>query len=78
MFNIQVKIRELPFKFHQEHDGWLMIMLGNVDYSVNELIRLNRVQCYQHILFYLDIFDAGGRTLDRRYLTKRPTGTTWS
>jgi hypothetical protein len=55
-----------------------MIMLGNVGYLVDELICLNWVQCYQQVLFYSDIFDAGGRTLDRKYLTKRPTGAKWS
>jgi hypothetical protein len=55
-----------------------MIILGNVGYLVDKLICLNQVQCHQQELFYLDIFDAGGRTLDRQYLTKRPTGTTWS
>ncbi len=78
MFNIWVKIRDFPLKSPREHDGWLMIMLGNAGYSVDELICLNRVQCHQKELFYLDIFDAGGRRLDRRYLTKRLTGTTWS
>jgi hypothetical protein len=47
MFNIQVEIRELALKFPQEHDGWLMIMLENVGYLVDELICLNRVQCHQ-------------------------------
>jgi hypothetical protein len=78
MFNILVKIRELslPLKFPREHDGWLMIsMLENVGYLVDELICLNWVQCHQQVLFYLDIFDAGGRMLDRGYLTKRLTGT---
>jgi hypothetical protein len=78
MFIIRVEIRELPLKFPWEHDGWLMIMLDNVGYLVDKLICLKRVQCHQQVLFYLDIFDAGGRTLDRQYLTKWTIGTMWS
>ncbi len=43
------------------------------------MVRLNRVQCYQQVLFYYsDIFDRRGRSLDRRYQTKRPVGEKWS
>jgi hypothetical protein len=75
IFNIPVEIRELTLKFPWEHDGWLMIMLKNVGYLVDKLICLNQVYCHQQVLLYLDIFDAGGRMLGRRYLTKRLTGT---
>ncbi len=52
MFNIRVKIRELPLKFPREHDGWLMIMPGNVCYLVDKLICLNSLQCHQQALFF--------------------------
>ncbi len=65
MFDIRVEIEELPLKPPREHDGWIMLLLENADYLDDELIRLNRVPCYQKAFFYSDIFDAGGRTLDR-------------
>jgi hypothetical protein len=78
MFILCVKIRELSLKFSRDHGGWLMDMLENVGYLVDKLICLNRVQCHQQALFYSDIFDAGGKPLDRQYLTKWPTGLMWS
>ncbi len=46
------------------NDGWLMIMLENVGYLVDERICLNRVGCHQQVILYSNIFDAGGRSLD--------------
>jgi hypothetical protein len=70
MFDICVEIKELPLKPPWEHDGWIMLLLEKADYLDDKLIRLNCVRCYQQAIFYSDIFDARGRTLDRRYLTK--------
>ncbi len=62
----------------QDHDDWLMLIFVNVGYSNDELIWLNRVRCHQHILFYSNIFNAGGRAIDRRYLAKQLSQQAWS
>jgi hypothetical protein len=51
MFNIRVEIKGLPLKPPREHDGWIMLLLEYADYSDDELIRLNRIQCYQQAFF---------------------------
>jgi hypothetical protein len=78
MFDIRVEIKELPLKPPREHNGWIMLLLEEADYLDDKLIHLNRIQCYQQAIFYLDIFDARGRTLDRRYLAKQPPESRWS
>jgi hypothetical protein len=55
-----------------------MLVLESEGYSENKLIRLNWVQCHQQVLFYSEIFDARGRLIDRRYLTKRTLEESWS
>jgi hypothetical protein len=65
MFNLWVEVGTIPLILPcQNHDDWLMLIFVNAGYFDNELMRLNRVQCHQHVLFYLDIFDAGGRLID--------------
>ncbi len=48
------------------------------EFTDEELIRLKRVRCNQQVIFYSNVFDAGGSMLDRRYLERRPQGATWS
>ncbi len=74
MFNLRVKVGTIPLiPPRQDHDNWLMLIFINAGYSNDELIQLNRVQCHQHVFFYTDIFDAGGRAIDHRYLAIRPS-----
>jgi hypothetical protein len=56
----------------------MMLALIDQGYSEDELIHLNQVRCHQQVLFILDVFDASGRALDRRYLTRRPMDVAWS
>jgi hypothetical protein len=58
-------------------DFWIMKELRNIC-TVDELVRLNRVRLHQQVLFGSDIMDAGGRTLDKKYLKERPWGENWS
>jgi hypothetical protein len=55
-----------------------MRMFERAGYTEGELIRLNRVRCHQQVLFYSDIFDCRGRSIDRRYRHKRPQGAKWT
>ena len=60
-----------------ENDYWLMKELRNIC-TQEELVRLNRVRLHQQVIFGSDIMDAGGRSLDRKYLTERPPEESWS
>ncbi len=78
LFNLIVRIKALPLPFPRKNDDWLILVLEHEGYTDNELIRLNRVRCHQHVVFYLDIFNARGRSLDRQYRIKQPDGDRWS
>ncbi len=78
MFNFWVEISAIPLQLPRERDRWIMLALVDQGFSEEELIRLNWVRCHQQVLFVLDVFDASGRALDRRYLTQRPTAEVWS
>ena len=43
-----------------------------------DLLRLNRVRIYQHVVFLSEILGASGKMLDRKYLQKRPEAERWS
>ena len=78
LFNLTVTIKSLPLRPPRENDEWMMILFKNEGYTDDELVRLNRVRCHQQVLFYSDIFDIRGRSIHRRYRTKRPIGEKWS
>jgi hypothetical protein len=65
LFNLTIKIRELPAHFPRANNDWLMLVFEDMGYSKEELVRLNRVHCHQQAIFYLDIFDSIGRSIDR-------------
>ncbi len=78
MFNLWIEVETIPLiPPRQNHDDWIMLIFVNTGYSDDELIWLYRVQCHQHILFYSNIFDAGGRAIDHQYLAKRPLQLAW-
>ncbi len=55
-----------------------MLVFVELDFTNDELIGLNQVQCYQNVIFKSEVFDASGQALDRRYLERRPAGEVWS
>jgi hypothetical protein len=55
-----------------------MPMFLRLDFTKDELLRLNKVRIYQQVFFYSDVMDARGTALDRRYLSSRLRGDTWS
>ncbi len=57
---------------------WIMGWFKAAGYFGNVLLRLNRVQCHQQVLFWSDVMDTGGMVIDARYLTKRRREEKWS
>ena len=55
-----------------------MFLLAAAGFNQDELLRLNRVQIHQQVLFLSCILGASGKTLDARYLKRRPPGERWS
>ncbi len=74
MFCFQVEITDPPLVPPREHDSWIMLAFVELGFNDDELIRLNQAQCYQHVLFKSNVFDASGWALDRQYLERRPVG----
>lgn len=49
LFEMNIEIRELT-KPPREGDIWIMLDLENANFSADELVRLNKVRCYQQVL----------------------------
>ena len=69
---IIIDIADIPVAPPRERDSWLMQEFVRLNYSGDDLRRLNRVRVHQEVLFLSDVMDARGRAIDRRYLTPRP------
>ncbi len=78
MFQIKIEINDLPLNLPQMNDRWLMKVLEAKSYSKVELIALNRVMCYQQVIFLSDILIASGRVVDTKYMRCRTRNETWS
>jgi hypothetical protein len=77
-FRPQTEVSELLLGLPREQDKWIMKVFVECGFTGDKLLRLNRVRCNQQVIFYSDVFDAGGSALDRLYLERRPPGAMWS
>ena len=78
-FSVKIETMPLPIQPPREYDGWFMQLVedsGQFDDKEKEI--LNRFRCHQQVLFLSDIMDAGGRSIDSRYLNRRPDNEQWS
>jgi hypothetical protein len=78
MFQIKKEINNLPLYVPRMNDRWLMKVLEAEGYREIELIALNRVKCYQQVIFLSDILIVSGRAVDIKYTRRRPWNETWS
>jgi hypothetical protein len=68
-FNITIEIAPLPILPPRAGDKWFMQAVkesGVMD--PGELAVINRARCHQQVLFLLDVLDAGGKSVDKKYL----------
>ena len=77
-FDFELTINNLPTSYPREGDDWLMARFIAMRYTKEQLRILNRVRKHQQILFLSVILEAGGGSVDKRYLTKRLPGERWS
>ncbi len=75
---VEIEIADLSVHPPRERDTWLMQEFVRLNYSSEDLRRLNCVQVHQEVLFLSNIMDANGRALDRKYLQQRPWEESWS
>ncbi len=60
-------------------DKWLMQAAREAGVTdPGELVMLNRFRCHQQVLFLLDVLDAGGWRLNKKYLNHRQDHEVWS
>jgi hypothetical protein len=78
MFQIKIEINDLPLNLPWVNDRWLMKVLEAEGYSEVELITINRVRCYQQVIFLSNILIASGRAVDIKYTRHHPRNETWS
>ncbi len=77
-FAITVEIAPLPMVPPRECDKWFMQAVAEAGFmSAQEMKILNRFRCHQEVIYLSDVFDAGGRCLDRRYLDRRKQDEKW-
>jgi len=78
-FNITIEIAPLPIKPPWEGDKWFMqaAMEAGITNPI-KLIKLNKYWCHQQVLYVSDILDAGGKCLNKRYLTRLCKEENWS
>jgi hypothetical protein len=69
----------MPIDPPWEGDKWFIqaAMEAGVTNTI-ELVKLNKYRCHQQVLYVSDILDAGGKCLDKRYLTRRQEEEYWS
>jgi hypothetical protein len=71
MFQIKTKIINLPLNLPWMNDRWLMKVMEAEGYREVALIALNKVRCYQQVIFLLDILVASGRAVNIKYMRRR-------
>jgi hypothetical protein len=67
---VEIEIADLPVHPPREWDTWLMQEFVRLNYSSEDLQRLNRVQVHQEVLFLSDVMVASSRVLDRNTSNK--------
>ena len=73
-FNIRIEIGPLAIKPPREGDKWFMQAVGESGQIIpEEWVAINRFRCHQQVLFLSDVLDAGGKSLDKKYLNLRGT-----
>ena len=60
-------------------DKWFMQATEEAGFTTaKEKEIINRFRCHQEVVHLSDVFDAGGRCLDKRYLDRWQPGQKWS
>jgi hypothetical protein len=77
-FDIKRQFAPLPLEPPRIRDSWIMKDFIQMKYSSQELCQLNRGRLHQQVIFLLDVREASGRALDKKYLHPRPSGDQWS
>ena len=78
MFNVVIDLNENFLKIPREGDKWIMPLFARSGFNKEDLLRLNRVLFHQQVLFLSSVLGASGKSLDKKYMTKRKPEGKWS
>ena len=78
MFNVVIHLNDNFFRMPREGDKWIMQLFTRVGFNKEDLLRLNRVCVHQQVLFLYSVLGASGKSLDKKYMTKRNPEEKWS
>jgi hypothetical protein len=68
-FNITIEIAPLPINPPRAGDKWFMQAVRESGVTdPTELAIINRAHCHQQVLFLLDVLDATGKSVNKKYL----------
>ena len=71
-FKVRIEIAPLAMQPPWEGDKWFMQAIKEAGLATpDEWAVINRFRCHQQVLFLSDILVAGGKCVDKRYLTAR-------
>ncbi len=78
-FNITIEIAPLPINPPRAVDKWFMqaVRESRVTDSTESAI-INRARCHQQVLFLSDVLDAGGKSVNKKYLNFQKDHKIWS
>ena len=71
MFKVVIDINDNLLKMPREGDKWIMQLCLRSGFNKEDLLRLNRVRVHQQVLFLSCMLGATGKSLDKKYMTKR-------
>ena len=71
MFKVVIDINNNFLKMPRKGDKWIMQLFVRAGFKKEELLRLNRFRVHQQVLFLSCVLGASGKSLDKKYMTKR-------
>ena len=77
MFKVVIDINDHFLKMPCEGDKWIMQLFVRAGFNKEDLLRLNRVRVHQQVLFLSCVLGVSGKSLDKKYMTKRKPEEKW-
>ena len=78
MFKVVIDINDSFLKIPRGGDKWIMQLFVRAGFNKEDLLRLNIVRVHQQVLFLFCVLGASGKSLDKKYMTKRKPEEKWS
>ena len=77
MFKVVIDINDNFLKMPRKGDTWIMQLFVRAGLNKEDLLRLNRFRVHQQVFFLSSVLGASGKSLDKKYMTKRKPEEKW-